>query len=85
MIKLLNDDERIFIKSILFFVNDKRISGIQIQYYSNYKMLQIEFKKDYYDTLFTFNIDCEEQNKKIFFKNLRLNWYYTLEELGVSR
>lgn len=76
---LLTEDEKEFIKSVLSFINNKKIELIKIEYdglICSYRLC-FENARNIVKCHFCFN-DRE------LFKNLKLNYYYTLEELGLD-
>ena len=63
-------------------MNNEEIKGIKLHYYSNCYMLSLNLQDNYYKAFVSFNMSYQEENKK-YFKNLELDKYYTLKELGL--
>ena len=76
---LLTEDEKEFIKSVLSFINNKKIELIKIEYDELICLYRLCFENagNIVKCRFCFN-DRE------LFKNLKLNYYYTLKELGLD-
>ena len=80
---LLTDEEKAFIKNVLSFVNNKEIKGIKLTYYPYCYLYFISFNVDSYKSLYIFEM-CYQSENRTYFKNLELNKYYTLKELGLE-
>ena len=80
---LLTDDEKVFIKNVLSFLNNKEIKGIKLTYYPHCYLYFISFNADSYKSLFNFEM-CYQSENRTYFKNLELDHYYTLKELGLD-
>ena len=76
---LLTDDEKEFIKGVLKFMNNKKIELIKIEYDELICLYSLCFENEgnIVKCRFCFN------DRKLF-NNLKLNYYYTLKELGLD-